>query len=205
MPKLLITGFGPFAKHTQNASWESVTRAQPTLPPDWTIEKLQVPVLWGNAPKLVKDALSDDVRAIVVFGQAGDPEIRLERIAVNASTRHIEDIEGMRFDAEHIEPDGPPAYYTGLPYQRLLATLQRDAIPSRISLHAGGYLCNFTFYHLMHHVHHRRAGLVAGFVHVPDLERMGLEVLTQGVEIIAREVSEYADTRIRAYSAVMPR
>jgi hypothetical protein len=56
----------------------------------------------------------------------------------------------------------------------------------------------------MHHVHHRRAGLVAGFVHVPDLERMGLEVLTQGVEIIAREVAEYADTRIRAYSAVMP-
>lgn len=199
MPKLLITGFGPFAKHTQNASWESVTRAQPILPPDWAIEKLQVPVLWGNAPELVMDALSDEVHAIVVFGQAGDPEIRLERIAVNASNRLIEDIEGMRFDAEHIEPDGPPAYYTRLPYRRLLATLQRDAIPSRVSLHAGGYLCNFTFYHLMHHVHHRRAGLVAGFVHVPDLERMALEVLTQGVEIIAREVADYTDTRMRAY------
>ena len=204
MPKLLITGFGPFAAQSQNASWESVSRAQPILPPDWTLETLHVPVIWREAHEGLIEALSDEVRAVVAFGQAGDPEIRLERIAVNATNRQ-EDIEGARFHAEHIEPDGPPAYYTGLPYQRLFAALQRDAIPSRVSLHAGGYLCNFTFYHLMHHVYHRRAGLVAGFVHVPDLERMSLELLTQGVEIIAREVADYADTRMRAYQAVMPR
>ena len=204
MRKLLITGFGPFGSHAKNASWESVSRAQPILPPDWRLEKLKVPVIWAEAASLINEALGDDVRAVVAFGQAGDCEIRLERLAVNAADRQIQDIRGQRFDATHIDPDGPPAYYTGLPYQRLLGALQREEVASRISLHAGGYLCNFTFYHLMHHVHHRRGNLVAGFVHVPDLGRMDLDTLTQGVEIIAREVADYADTRLTAYKAVMP-
>lgn len=204
MPKLLITGFGPFAQHEKNASWEGVDRARPILPPDWQLEKLHVPVRWREAPEHVIGALADDVRAIVAFGQADDPEIRLERIAVNATNRTIEDVDGERFDAEHIEPDGPPAYYTGLPYQRLLTALRRDQIPTRVSLHAGGYLCNFTFYRVMHHVHHRRGDLVGGFVHVPDLEKMDLDLLTRGVEVIAREVADYADTRMRAYRTVMP-
>ncbi len=202
MRKLLITGFGPFGTHAKNASWESVSRAQPMLPPDWDLETLQLPVIWAEAPDLIKEALGEDVRAVVAFGQARDSQIRLERIAVNATNRQIQDIQGERFEAEHIDPDGPPAYDTGLPYRRLLGALQRDDVPSRLSLHAGGYLCNFTFYHLMHHVHHRRGNLVAGFVHVPDLGRMDLETLTQAVEIIGREVADYADTRLSAYRAV---
>ena len=204
MPTLLITGFGPFGSHPKNASWESVSRAQPILPPEWGLERLQVPVIWARAPEVIDEALRDEVRAVVAFGQAGDSQIRLERIAVNAANREIRDVQGERFDAAHIDPDGPPAYYTGLPYQRLLSALHREEVASRISLHAGGYLCNFAFYHLMHRVHHQRGTLVAGFVHLPDLGCMDLDTLTQGVEIIAREVADYADTRLTAYKAVMP-
>lgn len=204
MRRLLITGFGPFGDYARNASWESVSRARPILPPDWGVDALQVPVSWREAPERIEQALADDVHAVVAFGQARGSEIRLERIAVNATTHRSEDIHGKCFDEPHIDPNGPPAYYTGLPYERVLGALRREDVPSCISLHAGGYVCNFAFYHLMHHVHHRRGNLVAGFVHMPDLDSMDLETLIRGVEIVAREVADYADTRASAYRALMP-
>ena len=70
MKKLLITGFEPFGGEEINPSWETVSR----LPDEiggYTLTKLRVPVVFGEAAQVVLAAAEeydsrDNVTAVVV-------------------------------------------------------------------------------------------------------------------------------------------
>ena len=101
--------------------------------------------------------------------------------------------------SEFVVPDGPPAYWSGLPIPAILAALEAAHVPAAESRSAGGFLCNFAFYHLMHRLATRprsSARVLGGFVHVPHFETEGgllVELLRLSVPVIAGEVARAAD------------
>ena len=81
---LLITGFEPFHQETINPSWEAVAALPETIGP-WKLEKLRLPVVFGQAAELVL-ASAEEIHPDVILsvGQAGGRDaITPEVIAIS--------------------------------------------------------------------------------------------------------------------------
>ena len=193
MPTVLTTGFGPFPPYPDNPSWDALEVAQPQLPDGWRLARVRLDVAWSRAALQLLAAIAADVRVVVAFGQADDPSFRVERFAVNACDRALADVDGRRFDADHIAVDGPAAYETKLPRERVLAALRARALPAVESHSAGGYLCNYLFYRLMHATH-AASSLTAGFVHVPPTRRVALATTAEAMSIVIGECARYSES-----------
>ena len=81
-----------------------------------------------------------------------------------------------------------------LPVEDIVEELRKKGIPARLSLSAGGYLCNYTFYTASNHVAKKGQGkeVPVGFIHVPatpgmvaesgkSMASMSLEMIQEGV------------------------
>lgn len=192
MPTLLASGFGPFPGAPDNASWDALECIRPNLPPGWRLRRLPLDVAWHRAVDDVIAAIDDDTRAVVAFGQADDDPIRLERFALNAPSRDLEDVDGLRLNARWIVATGPAAYESSLPIEALLTSIEIQGARLVESHYAGSYLCNFTFYRLMHLAATRRPDLVAGFVHVPPAARLDLATTASVMERLIEAVAAHA-------------
>lgn len=188
MPILLATGFGLWDGHRKNASREMLQGIDPVLPRGWHIRIAEIPVAWAEAPVCLDDLLANDVSVAVLFGQGSFDSIRVERIAVNLADRNLVDAQGRRHEGAVIDPEGPPAYWTRLPWRAILGALDDAGIPSAESDDAGRFLCNYSFYHLMRYINSDRDRLSGGFVHVPRLEEMPLTTLKRAAELILSTV-----------------
>ena len=200
MPTLLLTGFDKWHNKPYNASWEMLAGAELQLPNRWEAVIQKLPVSWEDAPQQLQRAITEDVKATVCFGMGGGNEIRCERIAVNLIDPLLRDVDGLVRGSEYVVPGGPPAYWTRLPFRRVLHALETHKIPCALSHHAGAYLCNYLFYWLLHHLTENERDIVAGFIHVPPLDDLGgLEksTLSRAANIIANTVVEFADGRSR--------
>lgn len=222
MKTLLLTGFAPWDHYERNAACELLREQAASGPRGWRIRTLEVPVSWQRAWPTVAAFWDEDVRAVVAFGQAEDDAVRIERFAVNGSNPCAVDVDGARFDGEWNVAEGPMALHTGLPWQRLVNALSVAGLPVRSSLSAGDYLCNHLAYRVLHYqqIRHEqtrqgdeqtwkqavelRSRVMAGFVHVPTLSRMGLADLNQVREIVVNEVIDHlegaADAPWRAHA-----
>ncbi len=191
MTTVVVSGFGPFPPYTDNPSWDALVDAAPRLPAGWRLQRVRLDVAWNRAANTLLDELDDDVRAVIAFGQADDAAIRIERFAVNACDRSLADVDGLRFETDSITADGPAAYTTALPRRHLHDRLAKAGLPVIESHFAGGYLCNFTFYRLMHHLRNRTA-TPAGFVHVPPIARLPLARTRAAMELVIESVVDYS-------------
>ena len=187
MKKLLITGFDPFDGATINPSWEAVKLLPDTIG-EYEIHKLQIPTVFGLAPKTVLEAaekLQPDV--IISVGQAGTrPAVTPERIGINVRDARITDNAGISPKDEPIVPGGPDGYFSTLPVKAMIAAINDAGIPASISNTAGTFVCNDVLYSLLHHF----AGteVRCGFIHVPWLPEQGepslpLESTAKALEI----------------------
>ena len=187
MKKLLITGFDPFDGATINPSWEAVKLLPDTIG-EYEIHKLQIPTIFGLAPKTVLEAaekLQPDV--IISVGQAGTrPAVTPERIGINVRDARITDNAGISPKDEPIVPGGPDGYFSTLPVKAMIAAINDAGIPASISNTAGTFVCNDVLYSLLHHF----AGteVRCGFIHVPWLPEQGepslpLESTAKALEI----------------------
>ena len=192
MPTVLATGFGPFPPYRDNPSWDALAIATPPLPAGWRLARMRLDVAWQRAAKQLLEAIDHEVRVVVAFGQADDAMFRVERFAVNACDRALQDVDGARFDGDRIVAHGPAAYETKLPRERVLTALREQSIPAVESHSAGGYLCNFLFYRLMHAT--RDAPIVAGFVHVPPTQRTTLATTARAMSIAIGESVRYSES-----------
>jgi pyroglutamyl-peptidase len=181
MPTLLVTAFGPYLEHEENASAAGLALATPTLPNGWQLVRQVIDVAWQRGPEALLDAIDGDTALVIAFGQADEDALRVERFAVNAASREVPDIDGDHFTGTFLEADGPPAVATELPWQALLEQLAAANVPAVESHYPGSYLCNCTFYRLMRHV---GARIPAGFVHVPPLAKMPVEIIARGMEVV---------------------
>ncbi|WP_024288472.1 hypothetical protein [Cellulomonas sp. KRMCY2] len=168
---VLLTGFAPFDGRTTNASWAAVQEVAGTWtgPPELVVVRL--PVSFRGARQVLREAVAEHSPALVVcVGEAaGRSAVGLERVAVNLIDAPIPDNDGSAPVDVPVIAGGPTAFLTTLPVRACLAAAQELDVPVEVSTTAGTYVCNATFYALMHLLDRTPAvpTVRGGFVHVP--------------------------------------
>lgn len=171
--RILLTGFEPFMEEKINPSWEAVRRIDGQVIGSYEVKSCELPTVFDRAQNELRkhiQELQPDV--VICVGQAGGrAEITVERIAINLIDARIPDNDGQApVDAAVIE-GGPAAYWTTLPIKTIVEHVKQAGIPCQVSYSAGTYVCNSTFYALMHELRHIGAEQSArgGFIHIPFL------------------------------------
>jgi pyroglutamyl-peptidase len=166
---ILLTGFEPFGGQPTNPSWAAAVSARDLLrKAGLAVEAVELPCVFGEAGTVLRRALDELAPELVVcLGQAGGRErISLERVAINCDDAPIPDNAGNQPVDQAVVPGGPAAYFTSLPVKAALLAVEEAGVPADVSQTAGTYVCNHTFYTLMHELAARQ-GVRGGFVHVP--------------------------------------
>ncbi|MCY8287521.1 MULTISPECIES: pyroglutamyl-peptidase I [unclassified Bacillus (in: firmicutes)] len=200
--KVLITGFDPFDKETVNPSWEAAKRMNGFETDDAIIIAVQIPTVFRTALDTLRQAIQEHQPDIVIcVGQAGGRmQITPERVAVNLADARIPDNEGQQPIDEEISPEGPAAYWTGLPVKRMTEKMKENGIPAAVSYTAGTFVCNYLFYGLMDHISRTAPNIRGGFIHIPYIPEqtidktapsLSLDTIVRALRIAAVTAAQY--------------
>ncbi|GAA1175823.1 pyroglutamyl-peptidase I [Nesterenkonia xinjiangensis] len=204
-PLVLLTGFEPFGGMDHNPSWDVVTAVaaraaagQSSLPGAPEVRPLCLPVAFGQAPRLLDEAVEAAVvegrppAAVLALGlAAGTDVVRLERVGVNLRDARIPDNAGAQPADEPVVEGGDGALFSTLRLKAAHTRISAANIPVQLSLSAGSFVCNDVLYSLLHGLRVRGLEIPGGFVHVPDLRDplapVRLEGAVEAVEILLEE------------------
>ncbi len=219
---VLLTGFAPFDKEPINSSWE-VARALnlsalrvpqgSTVGPARTYQAKiiarQLPCEFDRALEVLASLikrLKPDL--IVGLGQANSRhDFSVERVAININDARIRDNARAKPIDTSVIRGAPVAYFSGLPIKAIVQAVRRAGIPSSVSQSAGTFVCNHTFYGLMHLLATEYPDKRGGFIHLPLLPEqaaripgspsLGLDTMVSGTRIaIATALSVRRDRRL---------
>jgi pyroglutamyl-peptidase len=168
-PKVaLVTGFEPFGNHALNPSAEIVRRLDGARIGGVRVAGRILPVDLARIGAAITQILDEvDPVAILNLGlAAGEPVIRLERVAVNLADFEIADNAGAKARELTIVEGGEPGLWSRLPLPAIREALLGLGIPARMSNSAGTYLCNAVMYRFLAAV---PARVPCGFIHLPLL------------------------------------
>lgn len=172
MRKLLITGFDPFGGDAVNPAWQAV-QALPDTVSDFMLCKLEIPTVFGKAAETVlakaEELLPDVVLCVGLAG--GRDAVTPERIAVNIRDARISDNAGCQPQGQRVCPDGPAAYFSTVPVEKMAQAIRDAGLPGAVSNTAGTFVCNDTLYLLLHH--YAGTATTVGFIHVPRTPELG--------------------------------
>lgn len=177
MDAILVTGFEPFQGEALNPSWEVArSLAGETVGVHYRVIARRLPTVYGRAGEELVSAIREvKPRAVVCLGEAGGrTHVTPERIAINIMDARIPDYAGQKPIDEPIAPDGPAAYFSTLPIRAMVEAMCGAGIPAHISNTAGTFVCNDTFYRLMHFIAEQAPGIIGGFIHVPYMTEQAL-------------------------------
>lgn len=168
---ILITGFDVFGGHPRNISNCVASALDGTRIGPWTVHGAILPVEFARAHAALTDAVDRmDPSMVIALGmETRDDHIAIERIALNLDDSAQADATGAVRVGRKIVVDAtaPAAYFSGFAVEKVLEALQTRGFAARSSRDAGGFICNHVFYRACE-LAEKRAGLVAGFVHLPQ-------------------------------------
>jgi len=196
MVRVLVTAFGPYAHWETNSSWLALVELTQDLPIVPEVTTRRYPVDFAVARTKLESDLQDGYDYILHLGQApGAASLHLESVALNVgiSTHDHPDTHHVLVE------DGPVAYQTRLPLADWAGQLRQAGIPSRVSFHAGTYLCNAIFYLTQHICAVHGFASDALFIHVPlapvqtydnreDLPSMPSETVANALRLILEQL-----------------
>lgn len=168
MKELLITGFEPFGGDLVNPSWEAVSLL-PEYVGDCHLTKLRIPVVFGEAAKMVVD-VAESVNADVVLciGLAANRSgITPEFVGINLRHGTIPDNAGTCPKDTPIIEGGVAAYFSTVPSREMIDAITAVGISASPSYSAGTYVCNDVLYSIL--ARFSASDTKAGFIHVPCL------------------------------------
>ena len=167
MTTVLLTGFEPFAGAASNSSWDAVERVAKSWSGDADLVIELLPVTFAGASASMRELIARHSPELVIgIGLANGREaITPERVAINIEDARIPDNDGDQPVDRAIDPNGPAAYFSGLPVKEIAAAIRGTGIPSRVSDNAGSYMCNSLMYSTMRAV--ASTDVMAEFIHAP--------------------------------------
>ena len=170
--RLLITGFDPFGSNTSNPSWMAVEML-PEIVGNYALCKLLIPTIFDKAAACVLEKAAEfRPDLILCVGLAnGRDAVTPERIAVNIRDARIPDNEGNQPLGERVKKDGPAAYFTTVPVDKMAQAIRDVQIPASVSNTAGTFVCNDVLYTLLDH--YSETDIKVGFIHVPNMPESG--------------------------------
>jgi pyroglutamyl-peptidase len=204
---VLVTGFDPFGGSPVNPSWDAVHALHGRVISGHTVVGGEIPTVFGASLQRLEALMEEHrPRLVICTGQAGGRgSISLERVAINVNDARIPDNMGAKPIDVPIVPDGPAAYFTSLPIKAMLQILLDNGVRAEVSQTAGTFVCNQTFYGLMHLLTQPKwQGVRGGLIHVPWLPEQGqpsmrVEEIVRGLELaISCALSTHHDIRKEA-------
>ena len=180
--KILLCGFEPFGERDINNAWEVVKQFQ-DIP---NIDILKLPVSFNRAHKVIIDAMArKKYDLLLMLGETGTTigYIRLERVAINYKDSAKPDNDGIIADEEDIIPGASKAYFTAFPVKKVAANLKEKGHKVKVTNSTGTFVCNSTYYHILHYISEHNLPQVALFVHLPvSTEIVSLEEMEQTIK-----------------------
>lgn len=180
--RTLICGFEPFGDRHVNNAWEIARRFEEM--PEMDI--IRVKVSFENSYTEIIDALrKKHYDLIVIMGETGftTDYVRLERLAINYKDSSKPDNDGVTADDEEIIIDAPKAYFTAFPVKKIATTLKEKGHKIKVTNSTGTFVCNSTYYHILHYISEHNLPQVVLFVHLPvSTEIVSLEEMEQTVK-----------------------
>jgi pyroglutamyl-peptidase len=178
---VLVTGFEPFGAHGVNPSGLIAQE----------LGGVVLPVSYARAADELREALRErDPDVVLCFGLAENrTAVSVERLAHNLDEAATTDNDAAPGSGGEIELGGPLACLSSLPVDAIVAALREEQIPAEVSRDAGGFLCNHVFYVLARTLEPHQRG---GFVHVPPLDVLPLDVQLRAARTIAATSSSRA-------------
>jgi pyroglutamyl-peptidase len=197
VPRILITGFGPFPGAPVNPTETLIEalRADPSLlEGNGDIRTEILAVEYDTVPGRLTAFGAEFAPDIAIhFGLSAQAEgFTLERLARNEIARDRPDNAGGQ-PGEACIVEGARAQPSTLPLEAIASALDRAGLPHSWSDDAGGYLCNYIFY-LSRSPHFADfSPEISGFIHVPPLagpdapeNAIAIGDLVVGAKIIVR-------------------
>jgi pyroglutamyl-peptidase len=168
MKSVLLTGFEPFGGDAYNPSGEIAQALRGRTIEGRQVVGVVLPCAFGDAVAELRTLLRIHRPELVLcLGLAnGRAEVTPERVALNLNDAPIADNHGQQPVDVAIVRGGPAGYWSTLPNKAIVAALRERDIPAKVSLSAGTFVCNHTFYGLMHALRWQRA-IRGGFIHLP--------------------------------------
>jgi pyroglutamyl-peptidase len=197
---ILLTGFEPFGGDTLNPSGEvakALDGARTGEAGEYKVVTKILPVEWVTTRKVMASVIEEvDPVMIMSLGLAsGRPELNVEKVAVNYTSRY-KDNKGSILDELNITNNGPDAYFATIPVEDIVEAIKAKGIPARLSLSAGSYLCNYTFYSASDYIAQKgkRDKVPVGFIHIPATPDMvagtGKSMASMDLDMIKHGVME---------------
>ncbi|MDP7033767.1 MAG: pyroglutamyl-peptidase I [Planctomycetota bacterium] len=194
-PRILVTGFEPFADVRVNASERLVASLVEDPPAGVDLVTEILPTVFERSAERVEALLADsDLDAYLALGVAREAAaLRLEEVAVNRQESRRPDNDGVRATGEPVVAGGPPSYRTTLPTEALAQALEAVGVAVEISQSAGTFVCNHVFYRTQWEFDRSGRSLPAGFIHLPHLPEeatrrgvpaMSLEKMHLGITVV---------------------
>jgi pyroglutamyl-peptidase len=205
---VLLTGFAPFDKEKINSSWEVARTLNsniirlPRVSAVGSKGALLAKVVARQLPcefDLALEALAQLIKRvkpdlIVGLGQANTRhDFSVERVAININDARIKDNAGAKPIDTSVVRGAPVAYFSGLPIKAIVHAVRQAGIPASVSQSAGTFVCNHTFFGLMHLLATEYPDRRGGFIHLPLLPEQAARI--QGASSLGRDTMVQA-TRV---------
>ncbi len=171
--RLLVTGFGAFPGAPRNPTLALIAALARSRRParfGVAIETRALPVVYAGAEARLAALIGETAPdAILHLGLAGRRRtLCVETRALNRVSSLHADAAGRFAEGRAVVSRGPAILRSRWRAARLVVAMRRAGAPTRLSIDAGDYVCNQTFYLTL-----AQTRGPAAFVHVPPPRRGG--------------------------------
>ncbi len=169
---VLVTGFGPFPRVPVNPTTvlaECLGRSRRLARLGIRVEHHVFPTRYDILDEALPARLAAArPRAVLMLGVAARTRhLRVETRAVNKANRTAPDASGKTRRGAALERGAPLARRSPAPLARLKVGMAGTGVPVRLSLDAGRYLCNASYFTALGRTGQTRPPIQLVFVHVP--------------------------------------
>ena len=175
---VVVTGFTPFGKHTENPSADVVRElgAAPGAPSGARLVTEVLPTSFARATSRVRELVEEhEPSALLALGLAENRTVlTVERVGINLVDARIPDVDGVQPVDEPVRDGGPDAHLATIDVRAAVAAARGTGIEAETSSTAGLYVCNAVLYTALDAAHAASPGTVAGFVHLPPARHLPL-------------------------------
>ena len=173
--KVLVSGFEPFGGAKLNPSELLVHELKKIEFSDIELSTIVLPVEFDRAAEILLHTIKQVKPAVVIaFGQAeGRTAITPEKIAINLDDARIPDNSGDHRENKIIDENGPAAFFSTLPVEKIVESIKEEGVAASLSLSAGSFVCNHLFYVIQRALEGSK--IKFGFIHVPLISEQSTE------------------------------
>ena len=164
-PRILVTGFEPFAGLGENPAAVVAHEVSSRELPGIELVSAVLPVRFHGLSERVSVLIHEhQPAAVLCLGVAiGSPVVRVETTAMNRADFGVADDQGESVHATMVLA-GPAAHFATYDAPAVASAIRAAGVPAALSHHAGTYLCNLTLFSFLEALAPSRP---CGFLHLP--------------------------------------